>query len=202
MILLLLLGAFVSVGLADVVEETNGATYIMDLPTDTYSIEFEGYDETALELNLRKIDPPYGTIAITVGVVALIGCCCCCVQCCKVLASSVKTVSEPAVAPPEYSYEPAAPWQPSQRWIWMPPYPVPAYTHSNPLVQNPPAVNAANAEVPAPTVLSLSDDEPRFELKGMHFPLSLPLSSDPTYQHVYTSDKLNFKWKPSFTSNI
>lgn len=53
-------------------------------------------------------------------------------------------------------------------------------------------------QVPAPTVLSLSDDGPWFELKGMNFPLSLPLTSDSAYQDVYTSDKLNFKWKPSF----
>ncbi|XP_029021303.1 uncharacterized protein LOC114864584 [Betta splendens] len=156
----------------------------------------DGRSDKALVVKLKAIgthkDPLYTAIAVTVGVVALIGCCC--VKCCKCLGSSDENASEPAVTLQGYSYEPAAPGQPSQPL--MPPYPVPAYTHSNPLVQNPPAVNAANAEVPAPaddaTVLSPSD-EPRFELKGMRFPLSLPLSSDSAYQDVYTSDKLNFK---------
>ncbi|XP_029020420.1 uncharacterized protein LOC114863999 [Betta splendens] len=59
MIVLLLLGAFVSVGLADVVEEKYGATCIMDLPTDTYSIEFESFRTWRPKVLWKRDDPSY-----------------------------------------------------------------------------------------------------------------------------------------------
>lgn len=59
-------------------------------------------------------------------------------------------------------------------------------------------VSAPAEKADAATVPYDTNNEPRFELKGMTFPSSLPLSSDSTYCDVYTSDKLNFKWKPWF----
>lgn len=57
-------------------------------------------------------------------------------------------------------------------------------------------VSAPAEQASAPTAPLYSDPGIQFELKGRNFPSAPPLSSDSTFCHVYTSDKLNYIWNP------
>ncbi|XP_040903458.1 uncharacterized protein LOC121188032 isoform X2 [Toxotes jaculatrix] len=147
-------------------------------------------------------------------------CCTCVRLCCCGKSSSGKDSSEtsaaeePAVPCPKYSHRvsvssklqydhepvPVAPRleQPSEP-SWTHPPAQPSYSPTAPLIHNPPTVNVpctypevsdAAEQADAPTVPLCSDPEPRFEVKGMTFPPTFPLSSDSTSCDVYTSDKL------------
>ncbi|XP_077433828.1 uncharacterized protein LOC144058974 [Vanacampus margaritifer] len=108
-----------------------------------------------------------------------------------------------SAAPPPgtYSYQPVNPVVPRQ------PSPAPAsvgppaynrvdiHPDPNPTQLEPPVVSTGHGVAPASTQALdplPSDPDPKFELKGLRFPSVLPLTSDSTFDSVYTSDKLNF----------
>ncbi|XP_059206323.1 uncharacterized protein LOC131985291 [Centropristis striata] len=155
------------------------------------------------------------TVGISFAVTVCICCCCCC--CCKKIcdnkSSSKRDVStlpvfyhdstQPAgpsysAAPaPHHSYQPihsfvpteptAAPLEPSVHY--------PVHIYVNPPQPEVAALREQNTD-PAPSLgpdcLS-SDPGPQFELKkGLSSPSAPFLSSDPTFNGIYTSDKPNF----------
>ncbi|XP_062250151.1 uncharacterized protein LOC133959076 isoform X2 [Platichthys flesus] len=166
------------------------------------------YDGVALNVTVDWMGEPFdlGYIGICVGssLVSLI--CCCCVKRCCCKSSKKKdpdsAAAEVAVAYNEYDHEPVAlgPAQPSPRPVTYYTAP-PPQALTGPLIHNPTIVNGPHAysEVSAPAEPAyapvpslLSDSGLQFELKGMNFPCAPPLSADPTYISVYTSNKLDF----------
>ncbi|CAB1432771.1 unnamed protein product [Pleuronectes platessa] len=147
----------------------------------------------ALNVTVDLMDEPFdlGYIGICVGAsLASLICCCCVKRCCCKSSKKKDTDSaaaEVAVAYNEYDHEPVAlgPAQPTPRpatYYTAPPSQAP----TGPLVSAP----AEPADAPGPSLLS--DSALQFELKGMNFPCAPPLSADPTYISVYTSNKLDF----------
>ncbi|XP_019940383.2 uncharacterized protein [Paralichthys olivaceus] len=169
------------------------------------------YDGVALSVQVNWMGEPFnlGHIGTSIGAfLASIFFCCCVRRCCCGKSSKKKdsdsAATEPAVTYNEYRNEPVAlrsvqMLSPSETL-----YPAqPSCAPTGPLVSihNPPTVNVppAYSEVSAPAEqehtpsFSLSSDSDlRFELKGMNISSAPPLSSDPTYNSVYTSNKLNF----------
>ncbi|XP_061643448.1 uncharacterized protein LOC133484611 [Phyllopteryx taeniolatus] len=108
-----------------------------------------------------------------------------------------------SAAPPAvtYSYQPVNPVVPRE------PSPAPASASFGPPAYNrvdihpdptptqfEAAVSTGHEVAPPPSLVfdcPPSDPGPRFELKGLRFPSDPPLSSEPTFASVYTSDKLN-----------
>ncbi|XP_067373858.1 uncharacterized protein [Channa argus] len=159
---------------------------------------FEFWDQNdnkavVLELEIEQIrnHAIYFYIGVGAFIIAL-SCCCCMRSCCCRKRSSEKdgavTTAGTAVNFHEYGSERAGPDQDQLSQPSRTLYPnVPSYTQNNPLLQG----TAPAENVDAPTVPLCSDNEPRFELKGI--PCPLPLSSVSTHCDVYTSDKLNFR---------
>ncbi|XP_061691209.1 uncharacterized protein LOC133508799 isoform X2 [Syngnathoides biaculeatus] len=163
----------------------------------------------------------YVIIFVAIVAVAAICCCCIRKCCCKKTPSKTSppqrsqdaapgpvqllyyhegtqaTGPSSSAAPPAASYS----YQPSQSsnapgsvsFSYGPPaynrvdiHPDPTPTH----FEAPQA--AVSATQPPAFDCTPSDPGPRFELKGLHFPSDLPLSSESNLASVYTSDKLNF----------
>ncbi|CAN9514958.1 unnamed protein product [Ophioblennius macclurei] len=152
------------------------------------------YGDLALEVfvEMQSIDPMY--FAIGGGILAFMLISCCAMRCCCRQSSSQTkppAVSEAVVRYNEYDREPAG-----QRQNQLS---QPSRATTGPLIHgaptSPPAYSTvySRAEQPDGAAEPLcSDPEPRFELKGLNFNFTPPLSSDSTDVHVYTSNKLNF----------
>ncbi|XP_034454909.1 uncharacterized protein LOC117769852 isoform X3 [Hippoglossus hippoglossus] len=164
------------------------------------------YDGVALKVKVDWMGEPFnlGHIGTSVGAFLVSLFCCCCVKRCCCKSSKKKDAdsadAEVAVAHNQYDNEPVAlrPGQPSPRsQTYYPPQP--SHAPTGPLIHNPTIVNVppAYSEVsapaePAPTFSLLSDSGLQFELKGKNFPSAPPLSSESSYDSVYTSNKLDF----------
>ncbi|XP_034037616.1 uncharacterized protein LOC117520378 isoform X3 [Thalassophryne amazonica] len=184
----------------------------------TDSGQFEVRDQDGnlallLELNVRSrveaISPAvYVGIPITILFV-LFFCCCCVKKCCCKKGSSkrepaVQTLAVryqdanqdtgPSHVPPPYSSVYSYPCntiRTTESASSSTELPVLSPTEIH-MSSHPPEVAATGQQHAAPVVpdfgCSSLDSEPKFELKGLHF----PLSSEATFCDVYTSDKLNF----------
>ncbi|XP_062249839.1 uncharacterized protein LOC133958847 isoform X2 [Platichthys flesus] len=175
---------------------------------DGYFEVRDQYGGVALNVTVDWMGKPFdfGYIGIGVGASLLALICCCCVKRCCCKSSKKKdqdsAAAEGAVAYNEYDHPPVAlgPEQPSPRPVTYYTAP-PPQAPTGPLIHNPTIVNGppAYAEVSAPAEPAyapvpslLSDSGLQFELTGINFPCAPPLSADPTYNSVYTSNKLDF----------